>query len=228
MRIVLLFTSVLLCSLRAVAAEGLQVAEYRADVDDVSWSAGVEGVDLYGDADSLAVDADGESSIGPRHYFSPNSFAQLFYSLDPGGADEDLYPGLGIADVDTQRTGLSQTWFFARRKAQITLGYGFEQSATEELYDDYRAHSLVFRSRFPLFLGLSARIHADYIHNSYDSYLGYSNVGSDTRLFQASIDQPLGRGLLGELRFSYTDENFDDSDLSYSRYVWGLNLKYRY
>ena len=125
-------------------------------------------------------------------------------------------------------TGLSQTWFFSRRRAQITLGYGFEQNVTEDLYDDLRAHSVIFRSRFPLFLGLSARIHADYAHNSYENYLGYNDVGSARKLFQASIDQSFGRRLLGELRFSYTDEDFDDSDLSYRRSVWGLNLKYKY
>ena len=228
MRIVLLFALVLMSSLRAIAAGEIQVAEYRADVDDVEWSAGVDAVEhLYDDADSI-TSTDSGFIIGPRHHFSPNSFAQLFYSQDPGREEKDLYSGLWAADSSAQRTGLSQTWYFARRRAQITLGYGFEQSVNEDLSDDFRAHSLIFSSRFPLFLGLSARIQANYVHNSYDNYLGYSDVGSDTRLFQASIDQPLGHGLLGELRFSYTDENFDDSDLSYSRYVWGLNLKYRY
>lgn len=228
MRIVFLFASVLLISLRAVASEGIQVAEYRADVDDVAWSAGVEADDLYRDNDNAATEDDGTFSIGPRLYYSPNSFTQLYYSLEQDAVGDGFYSGRQGGDSNAHRTGLSQTWYFARRRAQITLGYGIEQSVTEELYDDLRAHSVIFRSRFPLFLGLSARIHADYAHNSYDNYLGFNDVGSARKLFQASIGQPLGRGLLGELRFSYMDEDFDDSDLSYSRYVWGLNLKYRY
>ena len=226
MRIVFLFATVLLFCIRPAAGEGLQVAEYRADVDDVAWSAGAESDDPARGDDTAVTDD--ELSVGPRYYFSPNSFAQLFYNFSQVDAGEDPYSDLRGEDSYEQRTGLSQTWFFSRRRAQITLGYGFEQNVTEDLYDDLRAHSIIFRSRFPLFLGLSARIHADYAHNSYENYLGYNDVGSARKLFQASIDQSFGRRLLGELRFSYTDEDFDDSDLSYRRSVWGLNLKYKY
>jgi hypothetical protein len=233
MRILLLLTAFALISLRASASEEIQVAEYRADVDDVAWSVGVDSGDLYSTKGNLALysnDPDNEV-IGPRLYSTPNSFAQLYYyGLDREDDEYDLYSVYALrGESSSQRTtGLSQTWFFARKRARITLGYEFEQSETDQLYDDLRAHSVIFRSRFPLFWGLSARINADYAHNTYDNYLGFSDIGSDRTLFQASIDQSLGKGLLGELKFSYTDEDFGDSDLSYRRYVWGLNLKYKY
>lgn len=269
MRLVFLFASVLFFSLRAEATQGLQVAEYRADVDDVAWTVGVEtgrlrsgdGItepwglteeesksflekgfrigsyrlsaifDLYRSHDTIAAEpykTESQVSLGPKLYFSPDSFAQLFYSFARDDVNDGVNSSRWGGDSIAQRSGLSQTWYLARRRAQITLGYGFEQSETEDLYDDLRAHSVIFSSRFPLFWGLSARIYADYAQNSYDNYLGAGDVGSDRKLFLASIDQSLGRGLLGELRFSYMDEDFDDAELSYRRYVWGLNLKYSY
>ena len=269
MRIVRPLALVLLLLPCAGMAQGMQVAEYRADVDDLAWRVGVEsdnlrtgdGVtepwgltaeetkslvergfrigpyrlsaifNLYRSQGTIAGDpyeTDSKVTFGPKLFFSPDSFAHLYYSFESEDTYDDSATDRWGGDSTAQRAGLNQTWYLARRRAQIILGYGFEQSGSEDLYDDLRAHSVVFSSRFPLFWGLSARIQADYAHNSYDGYLGVSDVDSDRKLFQASIDQSLGRGLLGEFRFSYMDEDFDDPDLSYRRYVWGLNLKYRY
>ena len=174
-------------------------------------------------------DTENAVSFGPGFSFTPNTVTQLFYSLSQeqsqdGVVGRERWGG----DSSSQRTGLSQTWFFARQRAQITLGYEFEQSDTEDIYDDLRAHSVVFSSRFPLFWGLSARLNADYAQHSYVDYLGAGDAESDRQLFQATIDHSFTRRLYGEFQFSYLNEEFDDADLSYRRYVWGLNLRYRY
>lgn len=251
------------------AAGGIQLAEYRADVDDVTWSVGTQSVDLgfgdgitepwgltgagassyvekgirlgsyrlYGGFDILnrqsfsgaqLYDTENTVSVGPRFAFSPNTFTNLFYSLGQGQSLDDLNRDRWGGDSSTQRAGLTQTWFLARRKANITLGYGFEQSETEDLYQDLRAHSLAFSTKFPLFWGLSARIQADYALNTYDDYLGAGEVESDRQMFRAAINREFSRRLYGEFRFSYLNEEFDDTELSYRRYVWGLNLRYRY
>ncbi len=246
----------------------MQVAEYRADVDDVSWRVGENGNLYFGDgvtepwglskrqaATSIETESGvgpyrltnifdlyhGQSSsalspyaqqsslsVGPKFSFVPNSFAQLFVSLSRRQIlDERSYGSWG-GDSFTQKAGLSQTWFLARRKAQITLGYGFEQGDTEDLYNDLRSHSVVFSSRFPLFWGLSARIQADYAHNTYQDYLGASDANSESQLFLAGINRAFSERLYGEFQFSYLNEDFDDADLSYRRTVWGLNLRYQY
>ena len=269
MRPVFLFASILMFAMRADAAGGIQVAEYRADVDDIAWNVGVEtqdirsgdgvtepfgltGVETTGTAErgfnlgsyrlsgmfdlyhrqnsaaDQAYDTEAKFSVGPKFYFSPNSVARLFYSLEQDQALDDSSSGRWGGDSFARRTGLSQTWHFARRRAQITLGYGFEQSETEDIYDDLSAHSVIFNSRFPLFWGLGARIQANYAQNSYDDYLGVGGVDSNKKLFQAAINRSFSQRLLGEFQFSYLDEDFDETELSYRRYIWGLNLRYKY
>ena len=268
MRHVYFLAFILLFSIHAQATEPFQVAEYRADVDDVAWRVGENGnlyfsdgvtepwglskqgtatsveaesrigpynltnvFDLYNLQSSSAVSPYAQysgMSVGPKFSFLPNSFAQLFVSLSQQQVRDDAKYGPWGGDSYTKRTGLSQTWFLARRKAKITLGYGFEQGDTEDLYEDLRSHSVVFSSRFPLFWGLSARIQADYAHNTYQDYLGISGVGSEKQFFLAGISRAFSQRLYGEFQFSYLNEDFDDTDLSYRRYVWGLNLRYRY
>ena len=164
----------------AVAAE-FQVAEYRADVDDLVWNLGsqpgtpaypaadadVEGVQessrlVYGLElgtyqfpeifDQYQSISNGENNppedaitLGPTIQFSPNSVAQLFYSDEQDQGAET--PEIG--DSFARRAGLTQTWYLARRQARITLGYEFERSETDDVYDDLQAHSVVFSSRFP-------------------------------------------------------------------------------
>lgn len=264
----------LLLSAPVQAADSIELAQYRADVDDVAWRV---GNDLIGNSDSRSGFGDGVNtpwgsqgeqaagtfqhhmqvgryrlsglfdvyhrqgvtedqsyntkntvSVGSGFSVSPNSITHLFHSLSDEQNTNDEYPARWGGDSQAQRTGLTQTWFFARRKAHITLSYEFEQSETQALYEDLSGHSIVFSSRFPLFWGLSARISADYANNSYQEYLGVDDVGSEKQLFQAAIDHSLSRRLYGEFGFSYLNEDFDDSELSYRRYVWGLNLRYRY
>lgn len=255
--------------MRAQAADTLDVAEYRADVDDVAWRVGSEtenvdfgdgvtepwglseqqtaasierrgrfgpyrlsGVfDIYHRQSTSALqpyDQESGLSVGPRFSFTPNSFTQLFVSLSREQALDEINHGPWGGDSFTQRTGLSQTWYLARPRAQITLGYGFGRGETEDLYADLRSHSVVFSSRFPLFWGLSARIQADYAQNAYRDYLGVSEVDSEKQLFLAGINRAFTQRLYGEFQFSYLNEDFDDANLSYRRYVWGLNLRYRY
>ena len=268
MRYVYFLAFILLIPIQAEATEPLQVAEYRADVDDVTWRVGENGSMYFGDGvteswglskqqAATSVEAGGRVgpyrlinifslyqeqsssalspysqrsslSVGPQFSFLPNSITQLFVSLSRRQMfDETNYDPWG-GNSFTQKTGLSQTWFLARRKARITLGYGYEQGDTEDLYDDLRSHSVLFSSRFPLFWGLSARIQADYAHNTYQDYLGINSVSSEKQLFLAGINRAFSQRLYGEFQFSYLNEDFDDSDLSYRRYVWGLNLRYRY
>ncbi|MDA9982940.1 hypothetical protein N9H39_09480, partial [Gammaproteobacteria bacterium] len=85
-----------------------------------------------------------------------------------------------------------------------------------------------FNSQFPLFWGLGARLQANYALNSYDDYRGVSGVDSNKKLFQAAINRSFSQRLFGEFQFSYLDEDFDETELSYRRYVWGLNLRYKY
>ena len=268
MRYVYFLAFIFLFPVHVQATGPLQVAEYRADVDDVTWRVGENGnfyfgdgvtepwglskqqaitsietesrvgpyhlnnvFDLYQEQSSSALSPYTQQSglsIGPKFSFLPNSFTQLFVSLSQRQMlDETSYDPWG-GDSLKQKAGLSQTWFSARRKAQITLGYGFEQGDTEDLYDDLRSHSVVFSSRFPLFWGLSARIHADYAHNTYQDYLGTSEATSEKQLFLAGIHRAFTERLYGEFQFSYLNKDFDDTDLSYRRAVWGLNLRYRY
>jgi len=269
MRVIFLFASLLLIVMRAEAAGGVQVAEYRADVDDVSWMVGAEtrdirsgdgvtepwglsGVETAGSVErgfdldqyrlsgifdlyrrdsttaAEAYDTESKLSVGSKFYFSPNSITKLFYSLEQDQALDSASSGRWGGDSFVRSTGLTQTWYFARRRAHITLGYGFEQSETEDLYDDLRAHSVIFRSRFPLFWGLGARLQANYAQNSYSDYRGVSGVDSDQKLFQAAINHSFNQRLFGEFQFSYLDEDFDKTELSFRRYVWGLNLRYKY
>lgn len=269
MRYVYLFFVTLLVAPQVQAADSIELAEYRADIDDVNWRVGGEPASSsFGDgvtepwglsareaASSLEkgvqigpyrvsgafdtyhrqsfsgarlYDTENTLSVGPRFSFSPDVFTDLYYSLEQGEAVDDLNRDRWGGDSLMQRAGLTQTWFLARRKAKITLGYGFEQGDTQDLYDDLRRHSLVFSSRFPLFWGLSARIKADYAQNTYLDYLGAGEAGSDTQMFRAAIDRSFSQRLYGEFQFSYLNEEFDDSDLSYRRYIWGLNLRYRY
>ena len=218
MRPVFLLASVLLFAVRANAAGGIQVAEYSADVDDVSWNVGGQTQDIRS----------GDVITEPLFSFSPNSIAQLFYSLGQDQALDDSGVGRWGGDSFFQSTGLSQTWYFARRQAEITLGYGFEQSETADLYDDLSAHSVIFNGRFPLFWGLGARLQANYALNSYDDYRGVSGVDSNKKLFQAAINRSFSPHLFGEFQFSYLDEDFDETELSYRRTIWGLNLRYKY
>ena len=268
MRHVYFLAFVLSIPMLAQATEPLQVAEYRADVDDVAWRVGENGSVYFGDGVTeswglskhrvtTSVEVEGGVgpyrltnifslhheqsssalspysqqsglSVGPKFSFLPSSITQLFVSLSRRQMlDEANYDPWG-GNSFSQKTGLSQTWFLARRKAQITLGYGFEQGDTEDLYDDRRSHSVVFSSRFPLFWGLSARIQADYAHNTYQDYLGTNGASSEKQLFLAGINRAFSQRLYGEFQFSYLNEDFDDTDLSYRRYVWGLNLRYRY
>lgn len=251
------------------AAEKIMVAQYLADVDDVSWRVGsdaetpgfsdgvtepwglsdhqagstfqqglqlgnyrLSGVfDIYhrqSYAGESAYNRESAVTIGSGFQFSPNSITRLFHSLSDEQAMDEANRSRWGGDSQTQRTGLTQTWYFARRKAHISLGYEFEHSETEDLYDELRGHSIVLSSRFPLFWGLSARIQADYAHNSYQEFLGAEEVDSNKQLFRAAIDRSLSRRLYGELQFSYLNEDFEDAELSYSRYVWGLNLRYKY
>ena len=269
MKYVYLSTLILWFVSGALADEPLQIAEYRADVDDLVWRIGTEtdapkvgdgvvepwGLSQQRVSGSLrAVDQAGPYplsgildiyqryrfsgaeaystetgfSAGPSLSLSPDSVTQLFVSLSQEQVRDDIDTARWGGDSYTQRTGLRQTWYLARHRARITLDYGFEQSDVDDLYDDRRSHGLVLSSRFPLFWGLSARIHADYAHNSYLDYLGFNDVSSDKQLFQASINRSFTERLYGEFRFSYLNEEFDDSELSYRRYSWGLNLQYRY
>ena len=267
-RYVYFLTFVLLFPAHAHATGPLQVAEYRADVDDVAWRVGENGnlyfgngvtepwglsrqqatssvekesqvgpysltsaFDLYQGQSSSALSPYAQRSglsVGPRFSFLPNSFTQLFVSLSRRQMLDETYHDPWGGDSFTQGTGLSQTWFLARRKAQITLGYGFEQGDTEDLYDDRRSHSVVFSSRFPLFWGLSARIQANYAHNTYQDYLGTNGANSEKQLFLAGIHRAFSQRLYGEFRFSYLNEDFGNTDLSHRRTVWGLNLRYQY
>lgn len=198
-----------------------KLGSYRlSGIFDIYHRQSLAGTEFY--------DSENAVSFGPGFSFTPNTATQFFYSLSEEQSQDDLSTARWGGDSSSQRTGLSQTWFFARQRAQITLGYEFEQGDTEDIYDDLRAHSVVFSSRFPLFWGLSARLKADYAQNSYLDYLGSSDVESDRQLFQATIDHSFTRRLYGEFQFSYLNEEFDDADLSYRRYVWGLNLRYRY
>lgn len=269
MRYVYFLALILLFAIRAQATDQLQVAEYRADVDDVAWRVGNEtGSVRFGDgvtepwglreqqattsietggrfgpyrltgifdiyhrqsiSASQPYEQESGVSVGPRFSFTPNSFTQLFISLSREQALDELSHDRWGGNSFTQRAGLSQTWYLARPKAQITLGYGFEQGDTQDLYEDLRSHSVVFSSRFPLFWGLSARIQADYAHSAYRDYLGVSEVDSDKQLVLAAINRAFTQRLYGEFQFSYLNEDFDDTDLSSRRYVWGLNLRYRY
>ena len=200
-RYVYFLAFILLFAIQAQATEPIQVAEYRADVDDIAWRVGTEtehvpfgdGVtepwrlsdqqtttsveagrrfgpyrlsgifDIYHrQSTNLGQPYEQETglSVGPKFSFTPNSFTQLFVNLSREQVFDDINYGPWGGDSFTQRTGLNQTWYLARPKAQITLGYGFEQGDTEDLYKDLRGHSVVFSSRFPLFWGLSARIRA--------------------------------------------------------------------
>lgn len=269
MKYVYLSTLILSFVTSALADERLQVAEYRADVDDIAWRVGdetsairsgdgvtepwglsqqrfgssVEAVgqigryrlssilDIYQKHGFIGTEPYAREtgfSAGPTLSFSPNSLTQLFVSLAQEQVPDNTNRARWGGDSLTQRTGLRQTWYLARRKAHITLDYGFEQGDTDSLYDDRRSHGIVFSSRFPLFWGLSARIQADYAHNSYLDYLGVNQVQSDKQLFQASINRSFTERLYGEFKFSYLNEDFDDAELSYRRYAWGLNLRYKY
>lgn len=211
---------------------GLQVGNSAHTVGRVMGSHHVSGfLDIYqqlGFSGTEAYDVETRLSAGPGLSLTPDSITQLFVSLSEDQVRDDLRIARWGGDSTTQRTGLRQTWYLARRKAKITLDYGFERSNAEELFDDRRSHGLVLSSRFPLFWGLSARIHADYAHNSYLYYLGANDVKSDKQLFQASVNRSFTERLYGEFQFSYLNEQFDDSKLSYQRYSLGLNLRYRY
>ena len=253
----------------SIADERLQVAQYKADVDDVVWRVGTETEDVrFGDGVTepwgleqqqlnTSLEASGRlgsyrlsgildiyqhqsrsstdtHEVGTGLYagsglsVSPNSLTQLFVSLSQQQVREQTDAGTWGGDSFNRRAGLKQTWYMARRRAHITLDYGLEQGDTENLYQDRRSHSIVLSSKFPLFWGLSARINADYAHNTYQDYLGAADVSSDTQLFQASINRSFSERLYGEFQFSYLNEDFDDSELSYRRYSWGMNLRYKY
>lgn len=198
-----------------------QLGRYRlSSILDIYQHHGFSGAETY--------DVGTGFTAGPGLSLTPNSITRLFVSLSQEQVRDDIDAARWGGDSATQRTGLRQTWFLARRRAQITLDYGFERGDTEDIYDDRRSHSIVLSSRFPLFWGLSARINADYAHNSYLEYLGINDVNSDKQLFQASINRSFTERLYGEFQFSYLNEKFDDSELSYRRYSWGLNLRYQY
>ncbi len=259
----------MLISAPVQAAERIEIAQYIADVDDVSWRVGSDagggnfgagvvepwGLSEHGTGTTLQrgiqlgryrlsgifdiyhrqgyvgdelFDRESTVSIGSGVSFSQNSITRLFHSLSDAEVLSDVNRSRWGGDSQSQRLGLTQTWYFARRRAHITLGYEFERGDTQNLYDDRRGHSLVLSSRFPLFWGLSARIQADYAQNSYQEYQGVDEADSDRQLFEAAIDHSLSGRLYGEIRFSYLNEDFEESELSYRRYIWGLNLRYRY
>ncbi len=199
----------------------MSIAGYSfSGVVDVAHSENSLGGQPYGRAQSVRV--------GPRFSLTPSSSTMLYYGVD----DEQMhgaatgYAGRGSGDA--VRTGLEQVWYLADHRAELRLGYEFEQARVEEIYEEARGHSVNLSGRFPLFWGLRASVAADYGRYAYQEFNAGQDVAADRLQFRAAVGRYFVERLYATLNYSYLDEDFDEASLSSRRQSWGLNLRYEY
>jgi len=164
--------------------------------------------------------------FGPKFALSPASVFHLYYGFDQDATQRHSL-GRGT-DTDSTRTGLAHTWYLFGKNAEIRLGYEFEQGSQEDRYDDMQGHSINVSGRFNLFWGMNARLEADYSRVSYPEFAGQFGLESDRREFRAILSRSFGERLYGDLHYSYSDEDFDQSAPFQRRRTWGLNFRYEY
>ncbi len=166
--------------------------------------------------------------IGPQISLTAASTTRIYYGVSRDSMlGDDWRLSLGT-NSELSRTGLAQTWYITEREAEVQLGYEFEQGSSEEIYDYVEGHRVNVRGRFPLGEGVDASVAARYSRLSYPEYNGLQDLQSDRLSFRAGINRSFSKRLTGSLHFTYANEDFEDTPVSYLRHAWGLNLKYEY
>lgn len=168
-------------------------------------------------------------SLGSKLWVGDTIETYLYY----GYGRDQLSPVAGLfsdlGDAHAAWTGLSQTLYFADRRASVGVGYEYATGSRENLYQDRQGHRIDLTGELALGWGFDAYLEAGYGLYSYDQYGSVGReLSSAMTNMRAGISHSFTPSLSWGLHYSYIDEQFDLSKLSQTRETWGLNLEYRY
>lgn len=168
-------------------------------------------------------------SLGSRFSFGENDETYLYYGLDRDQLGEASHYSGGFGDSETRRTGLSETLYFGEQRAQVGVGYEYASGDRDLLYQGLEGHEVNVSGRVRIGWGFNAHLEAGYGLYSYSEYDGVrGDLNSARTNMRAGISRSFTPSLSWGLHYTYTDEEFDVSELSQSSRTWGLSLEYRY
>ena len=180
--------------------------------------------------------ADGESysrshalALGLRMNLTENTATYAYYNYtNDDFADEGFDPEISSRDADNHLLGLSQTWFFAGRSGQVSLGLDYEKNNAYGANFDMDGLTGKISAIIPLPWTMRLDLNLGYGQEDYSNFVGPVRRETDITSSSAALSRWFGRYFQASLNYSFRKENSSYEQLTYDRSVWGASISYVY
>jgi hypothetical protein len=122
--------------------------------------------------------------------------------------------------------GITQYFFFAKKKGYLRLEYAYDHDSTRGSNWDYEGHEVNAALNFPFLLGSSMDLSVGYYEQDYDNDDSFFLKKRDDEevSYSGSIMKRFGKRYMVDLRFTRIENDSNISFYEYDRNIWTITV----